>query len=166
MTGSPAKPTLAASLSDGPHAFLARLAGGWTGRTKTWFEPDKLADESPFEGRFTPALDGRFVLFEYTSELAGEPRGGRAWYGYHLDRARYTKAWIDSFHTGTDIMTFTGGPVTGGFEVAGEYSVGDSPVWGWRSRVNLDGDDLVITDFNVMPGHEPAKAIETTLRRR
>jgi hypothetical protein len=161
-----AKLTLEASLADGPHALLARLAGGWTGSSKTWFEPDKLADESPFEGRFTSALGGRFALFEYTSELSAKPRGGRAWYGYHLDAGEFTKAWIDAFHTGTAIMTFTGGPIEGGFEVAGEYAYGDGPAWGWRSRLVLDGDDLVITDFNVTPDGEASRAIETTLRRR
>lgn len=161
-----AKLTLAASLADGPHALLARLAGAWTGSSKTWFEPDKLADESPFEGRFTSALEGRFLLFDYTSELQGQPRGGRAWYGYHLDGECFTKAWIDSFHTGTDIMTFTGAAVAGGFEVAGEYAAGDGPPWGWRSRVELEGDRLVITDFNVTPDGQAARAVETILRRR
>jgi hypothetical protein len=162
-----AKLTLEASLADGPHGLLARLVGGWSGSTKTWFEPDKLADESKFEGRFSPLLDGRFVAFEYTAELSGKPRGGRAWYGYHLDGGEFTKAWIDSFHTNTSMMTFTGAAIEGGFEVAGTYAAGDGPPWGWRSRVVLSGDDnLVITDFNVTPDGEAARAIETALRRR
>ena len=166
MVRAMAKLTLEASLADGPHHLLGRLAGGWTGASKTWFKPGELADESLFEGRFTTALDGRFALFEYTSEMQGKPRGGRAWYGFHLDDGEFTKAWIDTFHTGTLIMTFSGAAVEGGFEVAGSYAAGDGPRWGWRSRVVLADDDLVITDFNVTPDGQAAKAIETTLRRR
>ncbi len=36
----------AESLENGPHANLAKFAGDWTGTTKTWFEPDVVADES------------------------------------------------------------------------------------------------------------------------
>ena len=38
------------SKTHGAHAQLARLIGEWEGTTKVWFEPDKVADESPVSG--------------------------------------------------------------------------------------------------------------------
>ena len=57
------------SKSSGQHGELAKLVGEWSGMTKTWFEPDVLADESPMTGTIKPLLGGRFVMHEYRGEM-------------------------------------------------------------------------------------------------
>ncbi|WP_223645847.1 DUF1579 domain-containing protein [Corallococcus sp. EGB] len=157
------------SLSAGPHHLLSQLVGSWEGVARTWFQPDKVEDESPSSGTFRSVLDGRFVVYEYTSAFGGKPLSGIATLGHHLDQGRFTMAWVDTFHVGTDIMTLQGEP--GGddrFSVTGSYFIGEqSPRWGWRVDIDVAGPDaLVITHFNIQPGEAPQKAIEIQYKRR
>ncbi|MFB1478769.1 DUF1579 domain-containing protein [Corallococcus sp. RDP092CA] len=157
------------SLSAGPHHLLSRLVGAWEGVARTWFQPDKVEDESPSSGSFRSVLDGRFVVYEYTSAFGGKPLSGMATLGHHLDGRRFTMAWVDTFHVGTDIMTLQGEPgVSDRFSVTGSYSTGEqSPRWGWRVDIELTGPDaLVITHFNIEPGAAPQRAIELQYKRR
>ncbi|HEV3021313.1 MAG TPA: DUF1579 family protein, partial [Pirellulales bacterium] len=48
-----------------PNDLLKSLVGSWEGTCRTWFEPGKLADESPVTGKIRPILDGRFFRHEY-----------------------------------------------------------------------------------------------------
>lgn len=69
-----------ASLSDGVHAQLARMAGQWEGRFRLWFEPGKLADESVQRGSIRVLLGGRVLLHEYTGRMYNiTPPAMRLW---------------------------------------------------------------------------------------
>ncbi|MET0405950.1 MAG: DUF1579 domain-containing protein, partial [Cystobacter sp.] len=142
-----------ASLSEGGlHHSLQRLVGEWEGTTRTWFEPDKLADESPWRGTLRAVLGGRFVVYEYEGSLQGKPLAGMALVGYHLDQDRYEMAWVDTFHCGTSIMFSTGASTGQGPRVLGGYGPPEGPRWGWRTEVQLPEPDLlVITHFNIPP---------------
>ncbi|MCY1042203.1 DUF1579 domain-containing protein [Corallococcus sp. bb12-1] len=153
----------------GPHHFLSRLVGGWEGVARTWFEPDKVEDESPITGTFRSVLDGRFVVHEYTSSMGGKPLSGIATLGHHLDLRQFTMSWVDTFHVGSDIMPLLGeAGVSDKFSVSGTYFAGDdAPRWGWRVDIDQPSPDaLVITHFNIQPGEAPQKAIEIQYRRR
>lgn len=154
------------------HNALARLAGTWAGRTRAWFEPGVLADESGTRGRIRSVLDGRFVVHEYEGSLKGKPLMGMAILGYHVDAGRYTMAWVDSFHMGTATMHAQGESTSQGFQVLGHYDVPQSPPWGWRTEFALEdgGQRLIITAYNISPGglKEGApgdKAVETVYTR-
>jgi len=151
----------------GVHHRLAQLAGEWEGTTKTWFEADNLADESPWRGIIRPVLEGRFVVHEYEGSFQGKPIAGVAIHGYHLDRGRYETAWIDSFHTGTAIMFFTGQAGDEAHRVLGSYEAPSGPPWGWRTDIaQPETDRLVITHYNVTPEGQETKAVETSYRRK
>lgn len=158
------------SLAEGGlHHRLQQLVGEWEGVTRTWFEPDKLGDESPWRGTIRAVLGGRFVVHEYEGTFQGKPLVGMALMGYHLDLDRYEMAWVDTFHCGSAIMFSTGGNAGQGFDVRGSYVAPSGPPWGWRTDIQLtEPDRLVITHFNIPPdgqGQE-AKAVETVYRRR
>ncbi len=153
--------------SGSPHHFLSQLAGSWSGPSKLWFEPDKLAGESPLVGNIQLILEGRFALFLYQSTIQGEPQHGMFTFGYNTTLDRYECSWLDSFHNNTAIMFCTGSAADNGFSVLGSYPDPDGgPDWGWRTELQLlDKDHLIITAYNIHPEYGEAKATEAILTR-
>jgi hypothetical protein len=155
------------SLESGVHRQLQSLIGNWEGTTKTWFEPDVLADESAMKGSIKAILGGAFLLHEYKGSLDGKPFDGIAIYGFDIPNNTFQSAWIDSFHMGTGIMLSNGSPTANGFSVLGTYSVPEYPApWNWRTTAELtDPDTLVITAYNISPEGQEDKATETIYKR-
>jgi hypothetical protein len=146
--------------------LLALLVGRWEGRTRTWFKPDELTDESPTRGSIRPILDGRFVLYEYKGTLLGEPMIGMAIYGYNPQQRRFEGMWIDTVHTDRFMLFNLGHSRGNGFAVSGRWFAGEEE-WGWRTEFEFaDPDHLIITMYNVTPAGEAYKGVETDLRRR
>ncbi len=158
---------LETSKKSGPHHQLASLAGEWAGNTKTWFEPDNLADDSKVNGLITVILDGRFIKHEYTGSFGGKPLEGFCVYGYHLASGKIQSSWIDSVHTSLEIMFGEGTITDEGIEYTSSYFAGDDqPRWKWRTTVQLSGtDELIIIAFNISPEGVENKAQETIYRR-
>jgi hypothetical protein len=153
--------------SGSPHHFFAGLAGGWTGISRLWIEPDKLTDESPVVGTFQLILSGRFVLYLYQGSIQDEPQHGLFTFGYNTLLDRYEASWVDSWHNNTAIMFCTGSPTENGFFVLGSYpDPNGGPDWGWRTEVELvDQDHLLITAYNISPEGDEARATEARLMR-
>lgn len=152
------------SLKEGIHNQLKSLEGNWEGITRVWFEPGILADESPCKGTFKSILDGRFLLHEYKGSLEGKPVEGLALYGCSLPDGTLQSAWVDSFHNGTNIMFSTNNTMAAPFSVLGKY--GEEPSWGWRTVINHENENkLIITMYNIAPGGNDEKAVETVYER-
>lgn len=149
-----------------PHHFLAQLAGNWKGTSKLWLEPGKLANEAPIVGTIQLVLDGRFALFLYQSTIEGEPQHGMFTFGYNTTLERYEASWVDSFHNNTAIMFCEGNAIQNGFFVLGSYpDPAGGPDWGWRTEVQLNGNELIITAYNILPDGQEAKATELSLTK-
>ncbi|MBZ0202429.1 MAG: DUF1579 domain-containing protein [Ignavibacteria bacterium] len=158
------------SLSTGKHKLLQSLVGNWEGVTKTWFEPGKLADESPMKGTIRSVLGGRFIMHEYKGSMDGKPYEGITTFGYELGEDRFHASYIDSFHYGASIMLLNGVPGSEKLSVLGSYSYKVSPEevqhWGWRIEIDIvDSDNVIITIFNITPTGEEAKGVETVYKR-
>jgi hypothetical protein len=148
------------SLREGMHHFLKSLEGNYKGITKVWFEPGEPTDVAECRGTLRSVLGGRFLLHEYQSTMQGNPIEGIAIIGCSLGDGKLQMAWVDSFHNGTAIMFSENNSMNAPFSVVGHY--GKDPAWGWRTQIDSDAPGRVtITMYNIPPGGEEVKAVET-----
>jgi hypothetical protein len=151
-----------------PRDILPSLVGKWAGTTRTWFEPNVIADESEWKGEIRLVLDGLYALYEYQGSLGGKSLEGIALIGYNPTKGRFESAWADTLHTGPAMLISQG--VSGAglpLSYLGSYAdPSGGPDWGWRTELVLrDADTLVITAYNIQPGEEEQKAVETIYTR-
>ncbi|TWT57661.1 hypothetical protein KOR42_10240 [Thalassoglobus neptunius] len=153
--------------SECAHEWFEQVCGTWAGVCRTWFEPDQLADESPFEGRFGKSIGGNFLRHQYSGEIQNSPRVGEELFVFNPVGETIDVSWADSFHMSSSIMLSRGKLTGNTLDMTGQYMVGvDIPDWGWRTVYDLtSSDELVITAFNISPEGESAKALETKCRR-
>lgn len=150
-----------------PRDIFQRMVGQWSGVTTVWFEPEKPVDESPCENSFKMVLNGKSLQWDYTGAMQGKPLAGSAFFAYNKQKQQYEMSWMDTFHTGSAIMFFTGKAIDSGLSVLGSYEdPSGGPDWGWRIDIRVSGNDnLVITMFNIFPDGNEQKGVETVLTR-
>lgn len=151
---------------DAEHRRLARLAGEWKGRARTWLDPAQPALEAPWEGRIGLILGERFARFEYASSMADAPFAGELVLAFESGERVWRTTWIDSFHTGSAILVSSGAASEGPISVRGSWFAGaDQPLWGWRTELDdgVDGE-LTIRMYNVTPEGKEALGVEVLLR--
>ncbi len=146
------------------HLAFAGLCGHYSGEVKTWLDPAADPDVSRGELHVSGLFGGRWLRLEMAGVVAGTQHAGEMLLGFHVDAAQYELCWVDSFHTGSNMMLSVGGRredgvigVTGSYEAGGER-------WGWRTEIAA-GDGLVVRAFNVTPGGEESPAIEARWTR-
>lgn len=148
------------------HVLLASFIGAWTGSTRLWLDPAAPPEEAAIYLNAEAILGGRWLRVTYRGVAAGKPHGGEMLLGFHKDAGSFEMAWVDSFHTGSAIMTFTGqGKEAAIVDLLSSYVAGGQR-WGWRTAISSPvPDHLLIESFNVSPQNEETPALEARLTR-
>ena len=101
--------------------ILQQMVGSWQGTCRTWFEPDKLADESEIKGQIAKAFSDNFVRHTYESQMRGKPRIGEELVAFNSVTKRFQVSWADEFHMNYAILFSEGDSSESGFVVSGKY---------------------------------------------
>lgn len=148
------------------HQWLAELSGAWSGTVRTWLDPTAPPLENTVTGTFRRAFDGPTVVHEYSSHVGDKRSDGMMIVGTDIETNQPSLTWVDTFHTGGNVMTLR---TTAGSEeltFAGAYAAGPEEVWRWRITVRqASTGEVSIDHVNITSDGEEAPAIEVRLRR-
>lgn len=148
------------------HVLLASFIGAWSGSTRLWLDPAAPSEEGLMDLNAEAILGGRWLRVTYRATAAGKPHGGEMLLGFHKDTGSFEMTWVDSFHTGSAIMTFTGQAKEAGIVDLLSSYVADGQRWGWRTAISSPlPEHLLIESFNVSPQGEEMRALEARLTR-
>lgn len=150
-------------------ALLSKLAGTWSGSSTTWFQPGSPALEGKISGKIAKVLSSNAIAHTYRTRLEGKPVQGIATIGKDIATLKVGICWVDTFHTGGDVMLLQrdGTTIKNGFSVSGQYATGpDTPPWSWRTTYELkNANRLEIIHYNVLPDGTEAMAVRIDYRR-
>jgi Protein of unknown function (DUF1579) len=150
-----------------PHKALARMAGTWKAKIKSWMEPDKPPTESAGTSESKMILGGRYLQMDFSGDMMGSPFTGLGITGYDNHTKKYVSTWLDSM--GTAILFFEGTASGDGKTITQECSY-DDPIKGpmkWRSVTRIVDDNTHLFEMSgIDKTGKEEKMMEITYNRK
>jgi hypothetical protein len=89
------------------HAWMAKSAGTWNGKSTMWMAPDSEPMKSDCTSTLKSVMQGRYVQNEFAGDFPGMgPFSGMGFTGFDNVSQKFVGTWLDNHSTG--IMTGTG----------------------------------------------------------
>ncbi len=148
------------------HKQLAKLAGTWKSKMKSWMEPGKAPIESAGTNVQEMILDGRYLQSTETGLMGGAPFTGIGVTGFNNATKKFFETWMDSMSTG--VALFEGTSSADGKTMTMESHM-DHPAMGpvtMRTVTKLlDDDHYTFEMFNTDKSGKEQKTMEITYSR-
>src|SRR5687767_12241878 len=112
--------------------LLQSLVGEWRGTVRTWVDPARPPVSNDISGTFRLLLASKTVIHEYTSRVGDARSDGMMLLGRDIETTRPSLAWVDTFHTGGDMMHLAADPASTDDRLvfAGAWAAGEE-TWRW-----------------------------------
>ena len=150
------------------HARLAKLAGKWTTKTKSWTEPGKPPEETTGSCDFRMVLGGRYLEQRFEGSMMGQPFSGIGYTGYDNVKRKYEAYWIDT--AGTGMLVMTGSRDKSGRKTVYTGSMIDpasgKPVAIRSVDTEVDADNLLFEMWTSGPDGKLSKSMEMSYTRK
>jgi hypothetical protein len=151
-----------------PHAHLAKFAGSWTTKTKSWSDPSQPPEETTGTCEFRMVLGGRYLEQRFEGSMMGQPFSGIGYTGYDNVKKKYEAYWIDT--AGTGMLVMTGTPDKAGKKTVYTGSMLD-PLTGRKVAMRsvdteIDADTLLFEMWAAGPDGRMGKMMEMTYTRK
>ena len=150
-----------------PHNVLARMAGTWNAKVRSWMEPGGPPAESAGTSEAKMILGGRFLHMDFAGDMMGSPFTGVGVTGYDNHTKKYVSTWIDSM--GTAILFFEGSGSADGKTFTQECLY-DDPIKGpmkWRSVTRIvDENNHLFEMYGTGKNGKEEKMMEITYTRK
>lgn len=150
------------------HARLAKLAGAWTAKTKSWMDPAQPPEDTTGTCEFRMVLGGRYLEQRFEGTAMGQPFSGIGYTGYDNLKKKYEAYWIDT--AGTGMLVLTGSRDASGKKTVYTGSMLD-PANGKKVAIRsvdteVDDDTLLFEMWMSGPDGKMAKTMEMTYTRK
>ncbi len=150
-----------------PHKLLARMAGSWNTKTRSWPEPDKPPTESKGTCELKMLFDGRYLQQECSGEMMGSPFSGVGVTGYDNHTKKFVSTWMDSMSTGIYFFEGTGSADGKGFTQESHYADAVQGPMKWRAVTRLvDDNSFVFEMYGTHKKGKEEKMMEMTYTRK
>lgn len=151
-----------------PHARLAKLAGSWSVKTKSWMDPAQPPEETTGTCEFRMVLGGRYLEQRFEGTAMGQPFSGIGYTGFDNVKKKYEAYWIDSM--GTGMLVLAGTRDKTGKKTVYTGSMVD-PTNGKKVALRtvdteVDDDTLLFEMWMSGPDGKMAKSMEMTYTRK
>jgi hypothetical protein len=151
-----------------PHTRLAKLAGKWATKTKSWTEPGKPPEETTGSCEFRMVLGGRYLEQRFEGSMMGQPFSGIGYTGYDNVKKKYEAFWIDT--AGTGMLVLSGSQDKSGKKTVYTGSMIDpasgKPVAIRSVDTKVDADNLLFEMWTSGPDGKMSKSMEMSYTRK
>lgn len=151
------------------NSLLIKSVGQWEGESTlhlSWLEDEsKRIQPGPSGMHVEVDAHQAFATITYWWTYEGKRQEGVMVIAGGAKSKKVSIGWTDSWHSTSDVMHFKGTWEDDRVEALGEYSVGDSPPWGWRIVLEREGENLIMRMDNIEPGGKPEWAVKATYHK-